>query len=168
LNRVGVVRVSSAKVDDLAGAAWVLGSGIAGFVGAIVSGATTLGLGTAAFVGAVAYGVMQALRRWRDLDDDPPEGYETLPASAIIRSSVVASAWPALTGPIIGVVCVAICLWTEWGVLSAGALCALSTRSLVKWNRIRRWERQHDATVYYERMPLLTGGISQRYILEQS
>ena len=67
-------------------------------------------------------------------------------------------------GPLFAGGSVAICLWTQWGLFAAGGILALGTIPLIRWVQLRRWEQKHSATVYYERDPLLTGGVSRRFM----
>jgi uncharacterized BrkB/YihY/UPF0761 family membrane protein len=165
---VRTLRVSSARIDELAGAAAAFASGVTGFVAAVLSGEASLTLGALIFAAAVSYGAFQALRRWRENIWDQHQSYEPLPPSAVVRPAWVASAWIFPTALVICGACVALSVSTRWGVLGAGGLFALGTGPFLTWLRLRRWEREHAASVYYERMPLLTGGVSRRYVVQQN
>lgn len=168
MTTAAVIRVSNARLDELSGAVWAAVSGLAGFVAAVLSGEASALLGGAGFTAGAIYGIARAVRRWRDDAGDSREVFEPLPPSAVIRPAWLVPARELLMGPLILGLCVASCVWSRWGVIGAGGLLALSTGPLMTWLQLRQWERHNAATVYYERMPLLTGGVSRRFARDRA
>jgi hypothetical protein len=161
------VRVSNARVDAFAGAASVCVAGIAGLVAASWSGSLPMVWAILAFIVGAPLGATRAIRRWRD-EKDEDERFVPLPAAAAIRPRWLAPAWVMLDTLLITAASIAACVWSQWAVIGAGGLAGLSARPLVDWLALRRWEHEHDATVYYERMPLMTGGVSARYFMSHA
>jgi hypothetical protein len=157
------LRVSNARVDALAGAALWCGAGLAGLIVAAVSGTAPLVYAVVGFAVGVVYRGARSLREWRD-DPGDDEAFETLPEAAEIRPRWLVPAWLTLGAPIIVGVAVGACLWSRWGVVAAGGLVGLGVYAIRDWLHLRRWEIEHGGTVYYERTPLIGGGVSARYV----
>lgn len=162
------VRVSNARIDELSGAAAAVGAGLAGVAASWWNGTLPLSYLAVAFVAATGCSAVSAMRRWRDDEHETEESFQPLPDTARLRPNWVVPGKVLLDAPVIGGVCVATCLWNRWGVVGAGGLAGICTVPLLNWVRLRRWEREHEATVYYERMPLVTGGVEGRYFARRS
>jgi len=161
------VRVSNARVDALAGAALWCGAGVAGLIAASLSGSLPLVYAGVGFLAGVAYSAARTLREWRD-DLTQEEPFEPLPETVEIRPRWLVPAWLTLDAPIVVGLAVGASLWSRWAVIAAGGLVGLSVYALLDWLHLRRWESEHHATVYYERMPLIGGGVSARYFARRT
>jgi hypothetical protein len=160
--------VSNARIDELSGAAAAVGAGLAGVAASWWNDTLPLSYLAAAFVAATGWSVVSAVRRWRDDERESEESFQPLPDSATLRPDWLVPGRVLLDAPLIGGACVAACLWSRWGVVGAGGIAGICTVPLLNWARLRRWECEHEATVYYERMPLLTGGVEGRYFARRS
>jgi hypothetical protein len=111
----------------------------------------------------IAYRGARSVRERRD-DPSHDVAFEPLPETAEIRPGRLVPGWLTLDAPIIVGVAVAACLWSRWGVVVAGGLVGLGVYAILDWLHLRRGETEHGGAVYYERVPLISGGVSASYV----